>query len=305
MLAALLLAAPAFVSHSFANPSAPPLSAISAAAPDGAGLQAVLDCLLDVLPEARPGHAAWGAQRLVELELSGCIAALASLGCDIASAGRGQAILALLESATAASAAAEDPRLHNHAARLITALARSSDVLRDIVCRGGLLRYLALVLLHLRGGVELPRAVGMLREDARIVVDVDVLWDGSTAVLACQAVAALSNTAMRAERLMRACIPASVLWLMSKHPSYRGSLKMQKLGLAAVLATWHCPKARQQLLLKEGHEETVARAAGMLGEALERHGGAALGWGAGERRFVSELLQQVAAQRSDADCLVS
>ena len=144
-------------------------------------------------------------------------------------------------------------------------------------------------------------------------------------VLVCQAVSALSNTAARAERLHRACVPASVLWLMASHPSYRGSLKMQKLGLAAVLAVWCCPKVRQALLLREAHEEAVARSVGMLREALDRtaasdalarsgpsrhsaHGGLnanLLGWGAGERRFVAEMLEQVAAQRSDVDCMMS
>jgi hypothetical protein len=257
-------------------------------------LAATLDCLLDALP-----HPQAASKRLLG-GVVGAAAAVAMRGGDVASEGRGTAVLQALEGAISVGSSPDDVRLHNAAAKLLSVLSRSSDAIRDVIVAGPVVRFLAVVLTRCRGPVELSRSVGLRREDARVLVDLDVLRDDSTVVLACQTAASLANTAFRAQRLHRAAVPQAVLWLMSKHATFRDSLKMQRQGLAAVLAAWNCKTTRQSLLLQEGHEEAVARAVDMLQASLARGG-----WPKVEAAFTNELLEQIRAQRTEVDCMMS
>jgi hypothetical protein len=221
-------------------------------------------------------------------------------GGDVASEGRGTAVLQALEGAISVDSSPGDARLHNATAKLLSVLSRSSDAIRDVIVAGPVVRFLSVILTHCRGPVELSRSVGLRREDARVLVDLDVLHDDCTVVLACQTAASLANTAFRAQRLHRAAVPQAVLWLMSKHATFRDSLKMQRQGLAAVLAAWNCKSTRQSLLLQEGHEEAVGRAVDMLQASLARGG-----WPKVEAAFTNELLEQIRSQRTEVDCMMS
>ena len=238
--------------------------------------------------------------RRLQTFLCAAVAALATLSCDVASEGRGTAVLAVVESAVSAPSSTTDARLHASAARILSVLSRSSDALRDLIVAGPLVRFLTVVLQHSRGPALLPRSVALRSDDARVLVDSDVLHDGSTLVLACQAAAALASAPGRAQRLHHAALPAAVLWLMSKHPTFRESVKMQRLGVTVVLAVWCCRASRAAMLRHEGLDDSLGRALDMLEMAV-----AARRWGRVESGFVQGLVDQVRAQRADADCLMS
>jgi hypothetical protein len=206
----------------------------------------------------------------------------------------------LLEAAVAAPTSLRDVRLHASVARIVSALSRSSDALRDMIVAGPMTRFLVVILQHARGPVVLPRIVALRPEDARVLVDVDILHDGSSVVLVCQAAAALSNTPSRAQRLYQAGLPAAVVWLMSKHATLRESLKMQRMGLAAVLAVWVCKASRQAMLMHEGLDDSLGRAVDMLEAGLARER-----WGRTESGFVAGMVEQVRGQRQEVDCLMS